>query len=465
VRRTAALKPTLLLLTATLPLALGVGPCPVNFAPAAPVRITLDPTNVHQRIDGIGANAVFENNLIRLPEPSRTQVLDLSFAELEPSVVRIKVRPSIEPVNDDADPAHVNAAAFIPPADQLWQSEQIFARGNPMLIAALWSPPAWMKDNNKDCCGGSLIHGLEPELAELFSVWLGYHRDLGHPVDHVSIQNEPEVVQPWDTNYYYPPDIGPATEALAQRLVADGHATRILGADSGADYLAQFFLSPVLAQPTAPSLLSALAFHLYGSVLYFGPYRIRESMQALRQVTPAQLPLWMTEYSNTSGSGYGTYDEAMAQAEIMHESFVNGASLYAIWTFYYPGGPGEALISITTNGSGNYTVHPKYWTARQYMKYVRAGAFRIDAASDDSAVLASAYHNPDGSIVSVLINKSTEPRWAVVEGGSFNTTPRFVRTAPGENGIELPVDSVERFGKRMLRLPARSVATAVWPAS
>lgn len=460
-RRAASLTLPLL---ATALLSLGVGPCPVRFEPAAPVRIRLDPETIYQRIDGIGGNAVFEGNLVRMPEPARSQVLDLCFGELEPSVVRIKVRPSIEPVNDDADPAHVNAGGFVPPNDQLWQQQEIFARANPLVIAALWSPPAWMKTNGRDCCGGSLVKGLEPELAELFSVWLGYHRDLGHPVDHVSIQNEPEVIQSWDTNVYYPPDIGPATEELAKRILRDGHATRITPADAGAIFLVPFFFDPVWAQPTARSLVSAVAFHHYGGVPYYDPSSIVPSQQALKDYVPAGLPLWMTEFSNTSGVGYGSYDEAMAQAALMHATFVGGAGLYAVWTFYYPGGPGEALVSITTNGSGGYTVHPKFWTARQFMKYVRAGAHRVGASSDTAAVKVSAYRNPDGALVAVLLNEGTEPAWAVVEGGELGDPPRFIRTSPGENGVEHPNESVERIGGRMLRLPGRSVSTAIWPA-
>lgn len=455
----------LALALAALPLLLGSGPCPARFEPAPAARVVLEPDREFQRIDGLGANAVFERNLIRMPEPARSEVLDLCFRELEPSVVRIKVRPSIEPENDDDDPDHVRADGFLPPEDQLWQQREIFARADPMVIAALWSPPAWMKTNGLDCCGGSLLPGLEPELAELFSVWLGYHRDAGHPVDHVAIQNEPEAVQPWDTNVYTPPaTIGPASEALARRLVADGHGAGLLGADTAAMFLVPFFLDPVLAQPTASALLSAVAFHHYGGVIYQDASPIGPTLQQLRAYAPAHLPLWMTEFSNTTGIGYGSYDEALWQASLMHETLVGGAGLYAIWTFYYPGGPGEALISITTDGSGRYTVHPKYWTARQYLKFVRAGARRIGARSEDPAVRVSAYRNPDGSHVAVLLNDASEARWVVVDGISPTAPPRFVRTSPLENGIDVPVEATDRFGFRTLRLPARSVATAVWAA-
>src|SRR4029450_9492741 len=117
-----------------------------------------------------------------MPEPDRSEVLDLVFGDLEPSVVRLKVRPAIEPVNDNGDPAVVNAAGFVRPDDLLWQDAEIFARGAPKLMGAMWPPPAWMKTTNQECCGGTLKAGLDAELAELFSVWLGHPRAPGPPL-------------------------------------------------------------------------------------------------------------------------------------------------------------------------------------------------------------------------------------------------------------------------------------------
>src|SRR5512143_358414 len=120
------MRPLPLLLLALAPLALLAGHCVSPYEPHPAVAITLDPATTFQRIDGLGGSAADESALRAMPEPDRGEVLDLVFGDLAPSVVRIKPRPAMEPVNDDADPAHVNAAGFVRPEDHLWQLAEIF---------------------------------------------------------------------------------------------------------------------------------------------------------------------------------------------------------------------------------------------------------------------------------------------------------------------------------------------------
>lgn len=441
--------------------AVAAGACPSPFAPARPVVVRIDPATRFQRIDGIGGSAANEAELRAMPEPDRTAVLDLVFGDLEPSVVRIKPRPAMEPVNDDDDPAHVEEAGFVPPADHLWQLAEIFARGEPRTIGALWTPPAWMKTTGQECCGGTLLPGMDAELAEFFSVYLGYLEEAGHPLDWLSIQNEPEAASPWDANTYTPDAYGAVLETVAQRLVADGHTTRLVAADNAVVAFTTLFANAALAQPTAAGLIDAIAFHHY----QYGYYQIDAIGAATRTLVDAvSLPVWMTEFSNTTNVGYGSWDEAIAQAELLHTTFENGASMYVMWNLYRPGGPGEALVVIPTRaGEPGYTVTPKYWTFRQFSKWVRPGAVRIGATSDAADLLVSAFRDDAaGRTVAVLTNRGAEPLWALIEGGALAEPGAVVRSAEGELGLELAPDHPDRFGPRAIRLPPRSVTTAVW---
>lgn len=457
--------PRTLLLTSAALLALGAGPCVPAFPPSPSVTVTIDPSTELQTIDGLGGSAANEETLRAMPEPDRSQVMDLVFGDLEPSVVRFTIPHEIEAVNDDADPDHIDPAGFTPPGAHLWQLAQIFSRGTPKLMAAPWSPPAWMKTTGRTCCGGSLLPGIEPELAEFFSAYLGMLEAAGHPLDWLSLQNEPEAASPWDANTYTPAGYSVAAEAAAQRIVGDGHATRLTGPDTGLSLFAPLYVPSLLAQPTAGPLTAGVAFHLYEQG-YYELDRVGPAVADLRSKTPAGLPIWMTEFSNTTFIGYGTFEEAFAQAELMHGTFANGAGMYVLWNLYRPGGPGEALIVIsTTPGAPGYTVTPKYWTARQFMKFIRPGARRIAASSADAQVALTAYRNPDGATVAVLLNRASDARWALVGGDLPDAAPLFVRTSPAENGAEIPNESAERLGPRSFHLPGRSVSTIVWPAA
>ena len=456
---------TVLLAWLLLPLALGGVRCNSPYARVPAVAIALDPTTTYQRIDGFGGSAADESALRAMPEPDRSAVLDLLFGDLEPSVVRIKPRPAMEPANDDADPVHVNAAGFVRPDDHLWQLAEIFARGNhPFLLGALWTPPAWMKTTSQECCGGTLRAGMETELAEFFSVYLSYLEAARHPLDSLSIQNEPEAASPWDANTYAPLRMGKVLEAVAQRIVADGHSTRLHGPDNAIASFLPVFLPALLAKPIVLSLFDAVGFHLYGGTFYPDSSTIAADVAPVANAAPAGMPLWMTEFSNTTFRGYGSHDEGIWQAELIHESLLSGVSMYVMWNLYRPGGPGEAAIVIpTTPGAHGYTVTPKYWTLRQYAKYVRPGAVRIEASSGDADLLVSAFRDDTvGKLVAVVINRAAAPRWAVFSGANLSGAPEIVRTSELESGSELAPDSVDRFADRSLLMPARSVATLIW---
>lgn len=459
-------RPLLMLSPLLLPIFFGGAACDYDQHPT--VSVVLDASIEYQRIDGFGGSAANEHELRAMPEPDRTEVLDLVFGDLAPSVVRIKPRPAMEPVNDDDDPATVNLAGFVRPEDHLWQLAEIFARGNtPKLLGALWTPPAWMKTTNEECCGGTLLPGMDAELAEFFSVYLSYLEEAGHPLDSLSIQNEPEAASPWDANTYTPARMGNALEAVAQRIVADGHATRLHGPDNAIANFVPIYLPALLAKPTVASLFDAVGFHLYGSTFYPDSATLAGDVEPVVNAAPEGTPLWMTEFSNTTFQGYGSFDEGIWQAELIHESLVAGVSMYVMWNLYRPGGPGEAAIVIpTTPGAHGYTVTPKYWTLRQYAKYVRAGAVRIDATSDDADMLVTAFRDDAANTVSaVAINRADVPRWVYFDGGPLLGPPQVVRTSPLENGAEIQPDSNDRFGDRSLLLPARSVATLIWELS
>lgn len=70
------------------------------------------------------------------------------------------------------------------------------------LIAAPWSPPAWMKTNREMCHGGRLRAELWGEYARYLVQYLKAARAVGLPVSMLSIQNEPKAVQLWESCIY-----------------------------------------------------------------------------------------------------------------------------------------------------------------------------------------------------------------------------------------------------------------------
>lgn len=62
-----------------------------------------------------------------------------------------------------------------------------------------WSPPAFMKSNNHRNGGGILLPEYKKQWADYICTYIKKYREMGVPVTHISIQNEPKAVQTWDS--------------------------------------------------------------------------------------------------------------------------------------------------------------------------------------------------------------------------------------------------------------------------
>lgn len=51
-----------------------------------------------------------------------------------------------------------------------------------LLYASPWSPPAWMKDNNDMCHGGSLLEEYRDTWARYISRWITAYENQGVPI-------------------------------------------------------------------------------------------------------------------------------------------------------------------------------------------------------------------------------------------------------------------------------------------
>ena len=65
-----------------------------------------------------------------------------------------------------------------------------------------WSPPAWMKTNNHMLRGGELKKEFYQTWADYFIKYIKSYEAEGLPVWGLTIQNEPQSVQTWESCIY-----------------------------------------------------------------------------------------------------------------------------------------------------------------------------------------------------------------------------------------------------------------------
>lgn len=290
-----------------------------------------------------------------------------------------------------------------------------------LLMASPWSAPAWMKGN------GSLITGkLDPahyaDFAAYFDRYLREMRKVGLAVRYVSVQNEPNF-EP--TNYPGMRVDASSRAAFIGRhlgpLLARKHpGTAILDWDHNWDEAA----SPlaVLSDPQARRYIAGVAWHCYAGEV--------TAQTRVRDAHPDK-DVFFTE---CSGGGWAPkWGDVLGW---MTENLIIGSSrnwsrATLLWNLAldqndgpHNGGCGNCRGVVTVDSrSGAITRNVEYYVLGHAARFVRRGARRI-ASNLTGAISNVAFRNPDGSLVMIAHNSSTQPARLRVRTGAtgFNHT-------------------------------------------
>ena len=79
---------------------------------------------------------------------------------------------------------------------------QKLTEGALKIMASPWSPPAWMKTTGKMNEGGKLKPEYRQAWADYYVRFIQAYADEGLPIWAVTVQNEPDAVQSWDSCVY-----------------------------------------------------------------------------------------------------------------------------------------------------------------------------------------------------------------------------------------------------------------------
>ncbi len=152
--------------------------------------------------------------------------------------------------------------------------------GDLEIMMSPWSPPKEMKTNGRRCKGGRLKDACYEDYARYLSLYVKHYKEKGYPVSFVSVQNEPEACQTWDSCIYTSPDEHRLATLLKEEL---GEGVGILAFDHNKQDLVQ----RLEAYPGL-DVFSGVAFHDYMGDHF-------EALQLARQMKPASR-LVMSEY-------------------------------------------------------------------------------------------------------------------------------------------------------------------------
>jgi glucosylceramidase len=418
--------------------------------PALPT-IVVDPTRTFQPIEGFGASLTESAAHVISTSPNRDAVMRALFDRgtgagltyLRQPIGASDFAVGSHYTYDDMPPGQTDLglSRFSIDRDRaeilplLRQAKQL----NPDLkvMAAPWSPPAWMKT------GDSLVGGQLKDDDQVYRAYAQYfvrflkdYAAAGVTVDAISVQNEPQNRHP---RQYPGTDLRPQQEArligiLGPALTAAGLQTRIIAFDHNwalhpddqdpADPPDPNYARTVLADQRARPYIAGIAYHCY-----FGD---PSAQSALHQDFP-DVPIYFTECSGVrSAQPANTFRDTLRwqTRNLVIGAVRNWARTAITWNLALDaaGGPHlggcDTCTGVVTVDGGQVTRNAEYHVLGHASKFLQPGAVRVDSAVPGSLGNV-AFRNPDGTVVLVVLNDtdSGQTRFTVRTGGSsFSAT-------------------------------------------
>jgi glucosylceramidase len=308
------------------------------------------------------------------------------------------------------------------------------------LFASPWSPPSWMKTNGDMCHGGRLLDEFYGAWAKYFVRYLEEYKKEGIPFFGLTVQNEALAWQTWESCVYTAKEeavfvsrfLRPALKSAGfddvKVMIWDHNKERVYerARDS-------------FAVPGARDDIWGVAFHWYSGKHF-------DALELAHDAFPDK-PLLLTEFSigalhgETAPAPHTSWKGMEIYANELIGDFNHHMAAETIWNLLVDetGGPyhdrtgGSRAQIVVDPEKDEIILEPTYYAIAHFSRFVKRGAVRIGCSSFSDQIGVTAFGNPDGGIVAVVLNRSPEP-WKLrlrIEG----------LTAP----VELPGRSLSTF--------------------
>lgn len=311
--------------------------------------------------------------------------------------------------------------------------------GQPVqLLVSPWSPPAWMKTTGQMNHGGKLRPECRAAWAQCYVRFIQAYEAEGVPVWGVSVQNEPAAVQRWDSCIYTAEEerdfvrdhLGPALEAAGLGRI------KIVVWDHNRDELVER-AGVVYSDPEAAKYVWGAGFHWYVEDHF-------DHVQLLHDAWPDK-QLLFTEGCQEGGPHTGEWGLGERYGRSMISDLNKWTVGWIDWNLLLDesGGPNHVgnLCSaplLADTARGELMPQSSYYYIGHMARYVKPGAHRVLCAANREALEATAFVNPDGSVATIVMNRSDhDQRFVLQQAGPA------ADAAAGPNAVvDLPAHAI-----------------------
>ncbi|MEG0072409.1 MAG: glycoside hydrolase family 30 beta sandwich domain-containing protein [Raoultibacter sp.] len=415
--------------------------------------IKMYPDQIAQRVSGFGAalTEACAHTFLRLPDAAQNRVINLTFGA-EGNAYRLARIPVQSCDFSLGNYSYVSRKSDVDLRDfsLAHDEEQLFPlfraaqSAQPALefFASPWSPPAFMKTNRSMNFGGRLRPKYYNRWACVLVRYLAEMRQQGFAVNRLSLQNEPNAAQRWDSCLFSAEEERTfAVDFLYPALVAAGLGdVRLFCWDHNKERILDR-AQATLRDAAALEAFGGVAFHWYAGDHF-------EALQRACALFPDK------EFIHTEGcveySREADVSQVHAAEHYAHDiigDFNAGAQGYIDWNMLLnaQGGPNhvqnycDAPLMATEDGQ-DVQVNLSHTYIGHFSHFVAPGAHVCLVSRSADALEALGFVNPDGGRVLVVLNaRDAAASTRVCEGDyvcSLTLEPHSIATLVWTSGGE-----------------------------
>jgi glucosylceramidase len=294
-----------------------------------------------------------------------------------------------------------------------------------------WSPPAFMKTNEQRTYGGSLKPEYREFWAEYICHYIKQYRAKGFKIDMLTIQNEPNATQTWDSCVYTAEQEKEFLRDFLYPAIVKNDLEDIEVSIWDHNKERMFERANAIIDEETDKMVQGVAFHWYTGEHFDAIKLVREKFPTKKLIFTEGC----VEYSRFSEAGQ------LANAQMYAYDIIGninaGMNAFIDWNLLLnkEGGPNhvgnfcDAPIMCDTD---NDIVQEKltYTYIGHFSRYIEPGAKRIASTKYTDKLSVVSMENPNGSIVTVLLNRSEED------------VPVAIRLAGEVTEISVPAGSI-----------------------
>lgn len=384
--------------------------------------INLYPEVSFQEIMGFGGafTEAFGYTMSCLGEEKQREILEAYFGEegLGYTVCRLHL--------DSCDFALSNYSAVTDPQDRELKTFSLDRDGQYILpylkkaqemsprhiqyLMSPWSPPAFMKSNGQKNGGGKLLPEYRTLWGKYMAKYVAAYREMGFDVTMLSVQNEANATQTWDSCVYTgEEEMQFVRDCLGPALREEGaQDVRILVWDHNKERVFER-AGTVFEDEAADGYAGGVAFHWYSGDHF-------EAVDLVARKWPdKKLVLSEGAFEYIPEEGIDQLDHAQTYAHQMIGNFNAGMHATIDWNLALneQGGPNHvgnwAIAPIMCDTKENsFEKQLSYTYIEHFSRYIRPGARRIGFSRYTQELEVCAFQNPDRSVAAVILNRTNE---------------------------------------------------------